>query len=296
MSALSKYDEHLFNYPARGGGLHQHIMGTACLAAIAAIPAEVAIQDMNRCFAGIKTNEALDAVKRAFTMELGGSDFHYVPPVKAKPKKVLTLKDFIKNTEGSVPDLSDRSPYDLPEDPETDAWVTLEALYNPDEFLFIGGVFDTRVDTVRNWLKSDLSKYPHIIPNTMTGDSGMTDTGKYSYRCEATVSEARYAVCEMDDVSIDDQALFWTECLNIGIPVAAIIHSGRKSLHAWVKVDCGSDIEKWDEMVRGWWFKEFGVKYGLDSACQNRARLSRLPGHKRESGGVQRLIYLNGEV
>lgn len=294
MSAISKYEESLSNAPGRGGGLHQHIMSTACLGVIAEIPPALIIQDMEQRFDKIKPNEALDAVKKASSMEFSKEDYIFQPTAKKPAKKQPTIDDFIKNTSGGLYELSERSPYYLGETTDDDAKQALMVLYGPSEYLFIGNVFDTEVKTVKEWLNTDLSSFAHIIPNPMTGKEGLTDMAKISYRCENTVADARFAVCEMDDVPIEKQALFWHECLNIGIPIAAIVHSGKKSLHAWMRVDCGTDVNKWNELVRDWWFKDFGIKYGLDSACQNRSRLSRLPGHRRDGAGIQELIYLNG--
>jgi len=130
----------------------------------------------------------------------------------------------------------------------------------------------------------------------MTGDCGLTGAAKISYRCEATVKDLRFALMEMDDNPIETQVAFWLHCIDLKLPVAAIIHSGGKSIHGWMKVDCGKDTEKWEKDVKGWLFGEFGKHYGIDTACSNKARLSRLPGYYRENKGLQHLLYLNGDV
>jgi hypothetical protein len=285
MGALFKYEQSLKDYPARGSGLHQHIMSCACLGVIAEVPPLVIINDMEENFQGIKPNEAADAVAKAST-----TDFER-PEVSRRP--VIEKVDIRKFTEGYGTDLMElveASPYRLLNDIDADAYTLLEHLYTPDEFLFIGDVFDREVKTVREWLGTNL-QFPHIIPNPMTGKIGQTDMGKPSYRCEGTIADMRYAVCEMDEVPLEQQVAFWLKCIKI-IPVVAIIHSGGKSLHAWVKVDCGLDHDKWERDVKGWLFDTFGVKYGFDRACSNKSRLSRLPGFKREGKAQQRLLYL----
>lgn len=284
MSALTKYDESLRDYPARGSGLHQHVMRCACLGVIAEIPPLVIIADMEERFVGIKPNEAADAVAKASTTEFDR------PESRAPVIEPADIDKFIGDHSKDLMDLMECSPRVMG-DPDEDAYTILSTLYQPDEHLFIGDVFDREVKTVREWMDTDLTKYPHIIPNPMTGECGMTDMGKPSFRCEKTVADLRYAVCEMDTVPLDKQVGFWMKCVNI-IPVTAIIHSGGKSLHAWVRVNCGTDTEKWDRDVKGWLFDTFGVKYGFDRACSNRARLSRLAGHRRDNGNMQRVIYL----
>lgn len=288
MSALSKYEDGLKTYPKRGSGLHQHVMSVACLGVLAEIPSRQIIQDMEASFIGIKPNEAFDAVKKAST-----SEFTPQPPMPKPERKPITLDQFIGDNVTDEYELLESSTVYLG-NPDNDARLLLETLYKPDEYLFIGDIYDVKVLQVKDWLKTDLN-YPHIIPNPMTGGFGVTGTGKESRRCEATVEDARYAVCEMDSIPLEKQVAFWLECIRLKMPVAAVIHSGGKSLHGWMKVDCGKDLEKWEKDVKGWLFGEFGIKYGFDSACSNRARLSRLPSFKRDGKGQQRLLYLKGD-
>jgi hypothetical protein len=296
VSALTKYDESLVNAPGRGGGLHQHVMSIACLGVLAELPQDVIMRDLYG-LDGIKRNEPEDAVKKAFqTVDRNYETPKQRPISRFAPKLKNPLGDFIAGISDEMVDLIDRSPIGLVGDPEQDGRLTIETLYSGDEFLFIGDVFDAKVKTVKEWLKEDLSKYPHIIPNPMTGKEGMTGMAKISYRCEETVEDLRYAVCEMDEIPIRQQVAFWNKCIDINIPVAAVIHSGSKSLHGWIKVDCGTDTDKWEKDVRGWLFNEFGKNYGLDPACSNRARLSRLAGYDRPKKTRQRLLYLNGAV
>ena len=296
MSALSKYEEQLRDAPGRGGGLHQHIMSIACLGVIAELPQDVMMRDLYS-LDGVRKQEPEDAIKKALRDAKKGFDFVAPRPIsRFAPKIENALDTFISGVSMEMIDLMEESQIRLIDDPAIDGRIVLEILYGLDEFLFIGDVFSREVKKVREWLNDDLSKYPHIIPNPMTGESGFTDTAKISYRCENTVKDLRYAVCEMDEVPLDKQVSFWLRCIELKVPVAAVIHSGRKSLHGWVKVDCGDDCDKWESDVKGWLFGEFGKNYGLDGACSNKARLSRLPGHNRESGGQQRLLYLNGDV
>lgn len=296
MSALSKYEDQLINSPGRGGGLHQHIMSIACLGVIADVPQDVILRDLYS-LSGVRKNEPEDAVKKA--LRDAKRDYEFRPPQpisRFAPKTENALDEFIKNSSTDIVDLIDSSPVQLTDDPINDGRLTLEVLYGKDEVLFIGDIFDRRVAKVCDWLKEDIEKFPHIIPNPLTGEAGMTDTGKISYRCENTVKDLRYAVCEMDEVPLNKQIAFWARCIELGVPVSAVIHSGSKSLHGWIKVDCGGDTEKWEKDVKGWLFGEFGKNYGLDSACSNKARLSRLAGHHREGKAQQRLLYLNGGV
>jgi hypothetical protein len=133
----------------------------------------------------------------------------------------------------------------------------------------------------------------------LTGKKHPTKSGdKLSARCDAAVSEFRFVVCEMDTIPRPDQVTLWVAIIEAGLlPVAALVDSAGKSIHAWVRVNL-SDVENWDRTVRGELYGPAGILTGLgfDRACANPARLSRLPGHHRaEKDALQKLLYLNPE-
>jgi len=76
--------------------------------------------------------------------------------------------------------------------------------------------------------------------------------------------------------------------------VAAVIGSGGRSVHAWVKVDA-RDADEYRATVAQ--MLALLARFGVDGKNKNPSRLSRLPGARREIGaagdGVQRLLYLN---
>jgi len=93
-----------------------------------------------------------------------------------------------------------------------------------------------------------------------------------------------------------EQLKFWSSAK---LPVVALIHSGGKSIHAWIdvqkraKVECAED---WQTHIRGYLHDRLLAPLGVDAACSNPARLSRLPGHYREEKGqYQRLLWLSAE-
>jgi len=55
-------------------------------------------------------------------------------------------------------------------------------------------------------------------------------------------------------------------------------------------VDCAAD---WSRVVKRHLFAELLEPLGVDRACKNASRLSRLPGHyRKEKGAWQRVLYL----
>ena len=102
------------------------------------------------------------------------------------------------------------------------------------------------------------------------------------------VTDFRYALVESDKTPIEQQ----NEILRrLELPIACLVHSGGKSLHAIVRIEAGSyeeyrrRVDKLYEVCR---------KNGLEVDAQNRnpSRLSRMPGVTRK-GSKQYLVDVN---
>jgi hypothetical protein len=107
------------------------------------------------------------------------------------------------------------------------------------------------------------------------------------------VKAFRFAVAEFDGMSREDQLRFWWA---VNLPVSALIDSGGKSLHAWIRIDGVDTADQWADLVEGRLFGTYLIPLGCDAACRNEGRLSRLPGHFRtEKGHWQRILYLAPE-
>lgn len=178
----------------------------------------------------------------------------------------------------------------------------LLTLYSPEEWIFIGDVYDKRVFRIADLVNTPerLLSSPHIIPNPVTGKSHRTKAGKLSTRCDAAIQSFRFVLVEFDEISKDDQFSFWITILKRDLlPVSTIIDSGGKSLHAWLKVDL-PNRQTWDtEIANKLYDKHEGILtlLGADPACKNPSRLSRMPGHVRNStGNLQKLLYLNSNT
>jgi hypothetical protein len=180
--------------------------------------------------------------------------------------------------------------------PEQDTTLLLEALYAPSDVLFIGDRYGRMVRSVAEWLARFRTAHPippHIIPNPLTGEAAPTKDGRPSFRADACVKGFRFAVAEFDGMSREDQLSFWWA---VNLPVCALIDSGGKSLHAWIRIDGVETASLWTELVEGKLFGRWLIPLGCDAACRNEARLSRLPGHFREEKGRwQRILYLAPE-
>lgn len=102
------------------------------------------------------------------------------------------------------------------------------------------------------------------------------------------VTDFRYALVESDETDIDRQNAIIRE---LELPVACLVHSGKKSLHAIVRIEAAS-YEEYRKRVD--YLYSVCQKNGLriDSQNRNPSRLSRLPGVMR-AGKKQFLVDTN---
>jgi hypothetical protein len=187
----------------------------------------------------------------------------------------------------------------------SDAILLLENLYNRADRLFIGervqpGIIGDTIRTVGEWitfLQDGGKTGPHIIPNPLTGTPAPKKTGDgETYRGDGNISSYRYCLAEFDSLSREDQIKFWS---SVKLPVVALIDSGGKSIHAWIDVQKLAKVdtpEQWATEIKGRLYDAILSPLGVDAACSNPARLSRLPGHNREEKQAwQRLLWLSPE-
>ncbi len=102
------------------------------------------------------------------------------------------------------------------------------------------------------------------------------------------VTDFRYALVESDTVPVEKQNAIIRE---LELPVAALVHSGGKSIHAIVRVEA-ANYEEYRSRVD--YLYEVCRKNGLEPDRQNRnpSRLSRMPGIERQ-GNKQFLVATN---
>lgn len=102
------------------------------------------------------------------------------------------------------------------------------------------------------------------------------------------VTSYKYALVESDSMEIDKQNAILRE---LELPIAALVHSGKKSLHAIVKIDAG-DYAEYRRRVD--YLYDVCRKNGFEIDAQNRnpSRLSRMPGVMRD-GNKQYLVATN---
>ena len=280
--------------PSGGGGCHTALLGVANLGRAAELSREQIAADLAAHVHGTRPvthREIQDAIKKAFDTE---TPRRLTPRVVVDGEKLKTmiLERGIEFTENS---LLEASPVPIDWTVDRDGIEVLRRLYAPEERLFLGTKYDggpQYVQPVSEWIRRMSRGFmpPHIVPNPLTGKQGATKDGKPSYRADACVEKFRFAVLEFDSMPREQQIWFWA---GVKLPVAALIDSGGKSIHAWVRIDAQSAAE-WTERVEEKLFDVLGA-VGIDSSCKNEARLSRTPGHLRDGNRPQRVLYLAPE-
>lgn len=186
----------------------------------------------------------------------------------------------------------------------------LETLFAQEEHVgFVASSFQSEPDKEgrRRWIPSGKGVYSFTageLLNCLTEDTKLNQViGDWEPECgawirfnpldgngvaDANVTEYRFALVESDEIGIDEQ---WTIYRKLELPIAAVVHSGGKSLHAIVRIDA-PDYKEYQKRVDTLY--EICKKNGLaiDRKNRNPSRLSRMPGVDR-NGIRQRLVATN---
>lgn len=120
-----------------------------------------------------------------------------------------------------------------------------------------------------------------IRMNPLDGD-GIKDRNVKAYR---------YTLLEFDELPLDLQLAFFAR---LKLPIAALVKSGRRSVHCWIRVEAGNAAEYAKSVAE---LFDMLTPFGIDRANKNPSRLARLPGAVRrldgEGDSLQHLLYLN---
>lgn len=293
--------------PPGGGGAHHAIYGAGCAGFRARMPLEQVIRDVREHLPEgtrrVSDEEIEQGVTQAFA-DMKGGRAKVRPPVPAIAPGVL--QKLLEAGKGAtVESIRARSPVPLDWPPAETSWRVLNALYDDGDQLFIGDdgwagkpgeTIRTKADWVSILTATGPSRFPKIMVNPLSGMPSATKSGGPSFRADACIAAFRFVVAEFDGLPIEEQLAFWWAVPHL--PVAALIHSGKKSIHAWLRVDC-ADVIEWERAIERSLFPRYLQPLGLDGACKNESRLSRMPGHRRQDTGlVQECLYLapNGKA
>jgi hypothetical protein len=310
MPALDRYQQNLSDPRNPGAGYHSWVMSTANLGVLAGLSLEQIEQDLrqsNPQRARQRPSEIPEAIRKALLDCGAGGTYKPIPrPEPAvRDGKVALQRIIDQGTIDNEADLWEASPIRLLNDPSHDPILLLETLYKPHDLIWIGdrhqqGIIGETIRTAGEWIKhfrAGGSTSPHIILNPLTGMPATKKTGDCkTYRGDSNVKEFRFSLVEFDALSREDQIRFWSA---VKLPIVCLIDSGGKSIHAWLSVSKLAQVKssgEWGTEIKGRLYDVILTPLGVDGACSNPARLSRLPGHYRdEKSSMQRLLWLATE-
>lgn len=159
--------------------------------------------------------------------------------------------------------------------PERDKWVPADAGHVRKVSALIRDLKRYKnLDEAFGTINSKAGAWIRHNPATGAGDKDITRYG--------------YVLVESDDLPIEDQKKLM---ISLKLPIAAMIESGGKSVHAIVKIQA-QDKAEYRQRVEFLFDYLSKHKFIVDENNKNPARLSRLPGAERK-GKIQRLIAVN---
>ena len=225
-------------------------------------------------------------------------------PAEKPASPVEAAERFLKGFRCGDVDLAGASPVSLDGDPEFDGALQVGNLYAPGELVNFVTAYETGIEKGGETKARPVGRGITVERDALVArfENGGSDTDKGGAWlrmnpvdgrgvADVNVTAFRFALLESDKLSLDLQLSLFAR---LPLPIVAVLGSGGRSLHAWVKVDA-RDSEDYRATVGE--MLAILARCGVDGKNKNPSRLSRLPGARREIGaagdGIQRLLYLN---
>jgi hypothetical protein len=319
VASSARFEDGLSKIKAPGEGCHPSLLSAANFAALDGIdPGEAAHRIFESIPPGnrrVAFREVAVAVEKAYKGREGART--YTPPPRAPQAQKADTGRLWGDCVAAYPEdcdalceLTESSPFRLEGAPELDFALLLRERFDGGDILYSGGKKEIAIpgrnlQPVRDWIvhvEAGGKLGAHFTFNPLSGREGMTAGGKPSFRADNCVAAWRFCLVEFDKTPVWKQAAFWLRHVD-RLNVAAIIHSGGKSLHALLEVNC-PDAAAWAREVKPLYA---GIlrDLGADAACSNPARMSRTPGRWRTDyestppppkERLQKLVWLRGRA
>jgi hypothetical protein len=230
-------------------------------------------------------------------------------PRVERDQAIANAKKFLAGWHCTTADLWHESSVRPSTDWLEDAALLIGKLYEPNELLnavwdFVpdrkkpekayprgGGLTLSRddwIETLRQYENPCGDAGCWIRPNPVSSKQGSGREGSFT---DKDVAAYRFLLLESDDLPIGLQFSLWS---SLALPVAALIDTGGRSVHAWLCIDAKDEATYRRTSAE---IYSSLAPFGPCQANKNPSRLSRLPGVRRQIGGdgmaEQRLFYLN---
>ena len=245
-------------------------------------------------------NGSSNPVTGASIIKLAKEKGGYVPKKKINNTRVLAWDDYVEDSEDPSIDYSKLKPTEqlriflktLFKSGEYVGYVSNDVCFNDDHNRYepTKGVFYRTVDEIL----ISLDRYPDDLGATI-GDwkkaaGAWIRINPLDGKGASKKNVTRYSYCliESDDLPIKEQEETFKR---LNLPIATMVYSGGKSIHAIVKIDA-TNIQEYEERVQ--FCYDFLKNNGISIDAQNKDpnRLSRMPGVTR-NGIVQTLLGVN---
>lgn len=224
----------------------------------------------------------------------------YITKKKINNTRVLAWDDYVEDSEDPSIDYSKFKPTEqlkiflktLFKSGEYVGYVSNDVYFNKDHDRYepLKGVYYRTVDDL---LKS-LDRYPDDLGATI-GD-WKKEAGAWirinpldgKGASKKNVTRYSYCLIESDDLPIKEQEEIFKR---LNLPIATMVYSGGKSIHAIVKIDA-TNIQEYEERVQFCYDFLKNNCISIDIQNKDPNRLSRIPGVTR-NGVVQTLLGIN---
>lgn len=245
-------------------------------------------------------NGSSNPVTGASIIKLAKEKGGYVLKRKAPNSRVLAWDDYVEDSEDPSVDYTKLKPTEqlriflktLFQSGEYVGYVSNDVYFNEDHNRYepTKGVFYRTVDEIL----TSLDRYPDDLGATI-GDwkkaaGAWIRINPLDGKGASKKNITRYSYCliESDDIPIKEQEETFKR---LNIPIATMVYSGGKSIHAIVKIDA-TNIQEYEERVQ--FCYDFLKNNGISIDTQNKDpnRLSRMPGVTR-NGVMQTLLGVN---
>ena len=245
-------------------------------------------------------NGSSNPITGASIIKLAKEKGGYVLKRKAPNSRVLAWDDYVEDSEDPSVDYTKLKPTEqlrillktLFQSGEYVGYVSNDVYFNDDHNRYepTKGVFYRTVDEIL----TSLDRYPDDLGATI-GDwkkaaGAWIRINPLDGKGASKKNVTRYSYCliESDDLPIKEQEETFKR---LNLPIATMVYSGGKSIHAIVKIDA-TNIQEYEERVQ--FCYDFLKNNGISIDTQNKDpnRLSRMPGVTR-NGVMQTLLGVN---
>ena len=255
----------------------------------------------SRCLPPWSERELAHKFNDALRVATGAAPIQRRPPVRsATIDPAKAARAFLNGFECPEADLWEASPVRLDDEWTRDAALLASYLYRSDERLNFVDRYTLKEGKAVPASIGETLPQPEFVARLQEGPPPCPAGGWLRMNPvdghgtgDANVTAYRFALMESDALPPDVQLSLWAR---LPLPIAAILTSGGRSVHAWVKVDAECIDDYRNATAR---LLATLARFGVDGQNKNPSRLSRMPGALRTIGaakdGRQRLLYLNPE-